>query len=301
MPILDAFAGNPMALHVPWLPQAGFDLALRMDGLGMLFVLLILGIGLLVILYGHYSLAGEKAIGRFYSLFLLFMGAMLGVVLSDHLLQLLVFWELTSLSSFLLIGFNHQRQEARDGAIMALTVTGAGGLALLAGLLLLGHIAGTFRISELLSAGDLIRAHPLYIPTLGLILLGLPKSAPIYLSLCCPGPWAAPTPVSAFLHSATLVKAGFSPGQAFPVLSGTDPWFFAERCRAADNALRAYHALFQHDLKGCWPISTISHLGLIVFALRHGHAPGRRGPGSSTSSTLPRSRLAVLGRRLSST
>ncbi|WP_448873790.1 monovalent cation/H+ antiporter subunit A [Desulfobulbus propionicus] len=268
MPILDAFAGNPMALHVPWLPQAGFDLALRMDGLGMLFVLLILGIGLLVILYGHYSLAGEKAIGRFYSLFLLFMGAMLGVVLSDHLLQLLVFWELTSLSSFLLIGFNHQRQEARDGAIMALTVTGAGGLALLAGLLLLGHIAGTFRISELLSAGDLIRAHPLYIPTLGLILLGAcTKSAQFPFHFWLPRAMAAPTPVSAYLHSATMVKAGvFLLARLFPVLSGTDPWFFAVSGVGLLTLLYgAYHALFQHDLKGLLAYSTISHLGLIVL------------------------------------
>jgi multicomponent K+:H+ antiporter subunit A len=151
---------------------------------------------------------------------------------------------------------------------MALTVTGAGGLALLAGLLLLGHIAGTFRISELLSAGDLIRAHPLYIPTLGLILLGAcTKSAQFPFHFWLPRAMAAPTPVSAYLHSATMVKAGvFLLARLFPVLSGTDPWFFAVGGVGLLTLLYgAYHALFQHDLKGLLAYSTISHLGLIVL------------------------------------
>jgi multicomponent K+:H+ antiporter subunit A len=268
LPILSAFAGTPMELHIPWLPQAGLDVALRMDGLAALFVLLILGIGLLVILYGHYYLAHEEEIGRFYSLFLLFMGAMIGVVLSDHLLQLVVFWELTSLSSFLLIGFNHQHREARGGAAMALTVTGAGGLALLAGCLLLGHITGTYRISELLQSGDLVRSHALYVPTLLLILVGAgTKSAQFPFHFWLPRAMAAPTPVSAYLHSATMVKAGiFLLARLFPVLSGTDPWFFAVGGIGLLTLLYgAYHALFQHDLKGLLAYSTISHLGLIVL------------------------------------
>lgn len=266
--LLAAFAGAPMAVYWPWLPQAGLDLALRMDGLAALFVLLILGIGLLVILYAQYYLAKEEALGRFYSLFLLFMGAMLGVVLSDHLLQLVVFWELTSLSSFLLIGFNHQSREARGGAAMALTITGGGGLALLAGCLLLGQIAGTYRISALLHMGDLIRAHALYVPTLLLILLGAcTKSAQFPFHFWLPRAMAAPTPVSAYLHSATMVKAGvFLLARLFPVLSGTDLWFFAVGGAGLLTLLYgAYHALFQHDLKGLLAYSTISHLGLIVL------------------------------------
>jgi multicomponent K+:H+ antiporter subunit A len=266
--LLSAFAGAPMEAYHSWLPQAGLDLGLRMDGLGALFVLLVLGIGLLVLLYAHYYLTGEAAVGRLYSLFLLFMGAMLGVVLSDHLLQLLVFWELTSLSSFLLIGFDRHKEEARDGAAMALTITGAGGLALLAGLLLLGHIAGTYRISTLVHMGDLIRAHPLYAPTLFLILLGaFTKSAQVPFHFWLPRAMAAPTPVSAYLHSATMVKAGvFLLARLFPCLAGTDLWFFTVGGVGLLTLLYgASLALFQHDLKGLLAYSTISHLGLIVL------------------------------------
>ncbi len=269
-PLLHAFAGTPLELYRPWLSQAGLDLALRMDGLGALFVLLVLGIGLLVILYGHYYLAGKRSVGRFYSLFLLFMGAMLGLVLSDNLLQLVVFWELTSLSSFFLIGFNHHKAEARSGAALALGVTGAGGLALLAGCLLLGQIGGTYRISELLLAGDLVRNHVLYLPTLSLIVLGAcSKSAQFPFHFWLPRAMAAPTPVSAYLHSATMVKAGvFLLARLFPVLSGTDPWFFLVGGIGLVTLLYgAYHALFQHDLKGLLAYSTISHLGLIVLLL----------------------------------
>lgn len=267
-PLLAVFADQPMTAFWSWLPQAGLDVALRMDGLGALFVLLILGIGLLVLLYAYYYLAGEEAVGRFYSLFLLFMAAMLGVVLSDHLLQLLVFWELTSLISFLLIGFNHQQPEARRGALMALTVTGGGGLALLAGFLLLGDIAGTYRISALLLAGDVVRAHPLYATALLLILLGaFTKSAQFPFHFWLPRAMAAPTPVSAYLHSATMVKAGvFLLARLFPVLSGTDLWFFAVGGVGLVTLLfGAWTALFQHDLKGLLAYSTISHLGLIVL------------------------------------
>ena len=267
-PLLSVFAGKAMEVHQSWLPQAGLDLALRMDGLAALFVLLILGIGLLVILYAHYYLAKEDSPGRFYGIFLVFMGAMLGVVLSDHLLQLLVFWELTSLSSFLLIGFRHQHAEARQGAAMALTVTGAGGLALLAGFLLLGHIAGTYRISILLLAGEVIRAHALYVPTLLLILTGaFTKSAQFPFHFWLPQAMAAPTPVSAYLHSATMVKAGvFLLARLFPVLAGTDLWFFTVGGVGLVTLLfGAYCALFQHDLKGLLAYSTISHLGLIVL------------------------------------
>lgn len=267
-PLLAAFGGTPMAVSREWLPQAGFDLILRMDGLAGLFILLILGIGLLIILYANYYLSEDDRPGRFYGMLLLFMGAMVGIVLSDHLLQLLVFWELTSLSSFLLIGFRHRSQEARRGANMALTVTGAGGLAMLAGFLLLGHIVGSYRISVILGAGDIIRAHPLYTPTLLLILLGaFTKSAQFPFHFWLPRAMAAPTPVSAYLHSATMVKAGvFLLARLFPALSGTDLWFFAVGGTGLVTLLfGAYTALFEHDLKGLLAYSTISHLGLIVL------------------------------------
>ena len=267
-PLLLVFSGTPVEASWAWLPQAGFDIRLRMDGLALLFVLLILGMGLLIILYAHYYLAEHEPVGRFYGMLLLFMASMLGIVLSDHLLLLLVFWELTSLSSFLLISFWHQLPEARCGARMALAVTGAGGLAMLAGFLLLAHIVGSFQISVILAAGDIIRNHPLYAPTLLLILLGaFTKSAQFPFHFWLPHAMAAPTPVSAYLHSATMVKAGvFLLARLFPALSGTDLWFFVVGGTGLVTLLfAAYTALFQHDLKGLLAYSTISHLGLIVL------------------------------------
>jgi len=267
-PLAAVFDGVPVEAHWDWLPQAGFDIRLRMDGLAALFVLLILGIGVLVILYARYYLSERDPMGRFYGMLLLFMGAMLGIALSDHLLQLLVFWELTSLSSFLLISYHHDRSEARRGARMALAITGAGGLGLLAGFLLLGHIVGSYQISVILGAGDVIRAHPLYAPTLLLILLGaFTKSAQFPFHFWLPHAMAAPTPVSAYLHSATMVKAGvFLLARLFPALSGTDLWFFVVGGVGLVTLLfAAYTALFQHDLKGLLAYSTISHLGLIVL------------------------------------
>jgi multicomponent K+:H+ antiporter subunit A len=267
-PLTDVFGGTPLAAQWPWLPQAGLDVHLRMDGLAALFVLLILGIGLLVILYARYYLAERDPMGRFYGMLLLFMGAMLGIALSDHLLQLLVFWEVTSLSSFLLISYWHHNSDARRGARMALAVTGAGGLGMLAGFLLLGHIVGSYQISLILDAGAIIRAHPLYVPMLILILLGaFTKSAQFPFHFWLPHAMAAPTPVSAYLHSATMVKAGvFLLARLYPALSGTDPWFFlVGGIGLATLLFAAYIALFQHDLKGLLAYSTISHLGLITL------------------------------------
>lgn len=167
------FAGQTLTASYSWLPEIGINLSLRLDGLGFLFALLILGIGLLVILYARYYLSEQEPMGRFFAFLLLFMGSMLGVVLAENLLLMMLFWELTSLSSFLLIGFWGSRSDARKGARMALTVTGGGGLALLAGVLLLGHIAGSFELTEVLAAGELIRAHALYPLVLILILLGV--------------------------------------------------------------------------------------------------------------------------------
>ncbi|TLX54984.1 monovalent cation/H+ antiporter subunit A [Stutzerimonas nosocomialis] len=262
------FAGEVEIVRLPWLPDIGLNLSLRLDGLGFLFALLILGIGLLVILYARYYLSKKEPMGRFYAYFLLFMGAMLGVVLSENLLLMLMFWELTSLSSFLLIGFWGHRSDARQGARMALTVTGGGGLALLAGILLIGHIVGTFELSTVLAAGHAIRAHDLYPVALILVLLGVfTKSAQFPFHFWLPQAMAAPTPVSAFLHSATMVKAGvFLLARLYPALSDSQWWFYIVSLTGMTTLLvGAIMALFQHDLKGLLAYSTISHLGLITL------------------------------------
>ena len=269
LPLASApFAGHTVIQRFSWMPAVGFDLVFRLDGLGLLFALMILGIGLLIILYARYYLSPRDSMGRFYTSLLLFMGAMLGVVLSENILLLLIFWELTSLSSFLLISYWQQRSDARNGARMALTVTGAGGMALLGGFLLLGHIAGSYDLSVILAAGDRIRAHPLYGPMLVLVLLGaFTKSAQFPFHFWLPNAMAAPTPVSAYLHSATMVKAGvFLLARLFPALSGTPEWSgLVGGVGLVTLLLGAFVALFQHDLKGLLAYSTISHLGLITL------------------------------------
>jgi multicomponent K+:H+ antiporter subunit A len=265
----EVFASGEAAVKtIPWVPKLGLNLAFRMDGLGLLFSILILVIGVLVILYARYYLGEKDCTGRFFSYLLLFMGSMLGVVLAENILLLLMFWEMTSLSSFLLISYWEHRSDARNGARMALTITGLGGLALLGGFLLLGHIAGSYELSDILTQGDAIRAHELYLPTLVLILLGaFTKSAQFPFHFWLPQAMAAPTPVSAYLHSATLVKAGvFLLARFFPVLSGTPEWsFIVMGIGLATLLVGAYFALYQHDLKGLLAYSTISHLGLITL------------------------------------
>ncbi len=260
-------AGETRIERFTWLPTVGLDFAFRFDGLGLLFSGLILGIGSLVVLYARYYLSSKDSLGRLYAYLLLFMGAMLGVVLSENLIQMLVFWELTSLSSFLLIGYWRHREDARTGARMALAVTGAGGLALFAGILLLGRMTGSYDLSVVLASGDLIRAHPLYVPALLLILLGVfTKSAQFPFHFWLPHAMAAPTPVSSYLHSATMVKAGvFLLARLFPALSGTLEWNYLVVGFGMMTLLTgAVIALFQHDLKGLLAYSTISHLGLIT-------------------------------------
>lgn len=262
------FAGEVLKIKLEWLPALGLNLSLRLDGLGFLFALLILGIGLLVILYARYYLAKKEPMGRFFAFLLLFMGAMLGVVLSENLLLMLMFWELTSLSSFLLIGFWGTRSDARKGARMALAVTGGGGLALFAGILLIGHIVGSYELTQVLAAGDLIRAHALYPLALILVLLGVfTKSAQFPFHFWLPHAMAAPTPVSAYLHSATMVKAGvFLLARLYPALAGSEWWFYIVSITGMVTLLvGAGMALFQHDLKGLLAYSTISHLGLITL------------------------------------
>ena len=262
----EVLAGEVVRATVPWIE--GADFSLRMDGLAFAFALLVAAIGALVVLYGAYYLAPEDPPGRFFATLLAFMAAMLGVVLAGNLIVLVVFWELTSVTSFLLIGFWRQRADARQGARMALAVTGAGGLALFAGVLLLGHIVGSYDLDRVLASGAIIRAHPWYVPALVLVLAGaFTKSAQFPFHFWLPHAMAAPTPVSAYLHSATMVKAGvFLLARLYPALGSSEPWFYIVGTTGLVTlVLGAVIALFQQDLKGLLAYSTISHLGLITL------------------------------------
>ena len=253
-----------------WLPQIGLNVNFMLDGLGFLFALMILGIGLLIIIYARFYLASSDPMGNFYTYLLLFQGAMVGIVLSDNILLLLIFWELTSLSSFLLIGYWKHLPEGRQGARMALTVTGMGGLAMIGGMLILGQIAGSYDIHVILQNGDAIRESELYLPALILILLGaFTKSAQFPFHFWLPHAMAAPTPVSAYLHSATMVKAGlFLMARMWPALSGTPEWFWIVSVAGLITmVLGAVIALFKDDLKALLAFSTVSHLGLITLLL----------------------------------
>ena len=264
------FAGEILRWSVDWVPALGLSFGFRVDGLAWMFALLISAIGALIVLYAAYYLHQGDPPARFFMFLLLFMGAMQGVVLASNLLLLVVFWELTSLTSFLLIGFWAHRTDAREGARMALAVTGMGGLCLLAGALLLGHIAGSTDLDIILKSGDLIRAHPMYVPALVLVLLGcFTKSAQFPFHFWLPHAMAAPTPVSAYLHSATMVKAGiFLLARLYPALGNSEPWFWIVSLTGlATLLLGAWVALFKQDLKGLLAYSTISHLGLITLLM----------------------------------
>jgi len=264
------YRGEIVQTQLDWLPQIGLSVSFFVDGLGLFFATLILGIGLLIIVYARFYLSRNDPMGRFYAYLLLFQGAMVGIVLSDNILLLLVFWELTSLTSFLLIGYWRHLPEARQGARMALVVTGGGGLLLIPGMLLLGHIAGSYELSEILQRGDLIKASPLYLPMLLLVLGGaFTKSAQFPFHFWLPHAMAAPTPVSAYLHSATMVKAGvFLLARLWPVLAGTDAWFLiVAPVGLITMLIAAWIAIFKDDLKAVLAFSTVSHLGMMTMLL----------------------------------
>ena len=262
--------GEVLREEFAWLPAQGLAFVLRVDGLAWVFTMLVLAIGLLVVLYARYYMSADDPVPRFFSFLLAFMGSMLGVVLSGNLVQLVVFWELTSLTSFLLIGYWHHRADARRGARMAFTVTATGGLCLMAGVLVLGHIVGSYDLDAVLAAGDRIRGHDLYLTALVLIALGaLTKSAQFPFHFWLPHAMAAPTPVSSYLHSATMVKAGvFLLARLWPALAGTEEWtWIVGGAGVCTLLIGAFIAIFQHDLKGLLAYSTISHLGLITVLI----------------------------------
>lgn len=264
-------AGRAVAVSYPWAPALGLHFSLRLDGLSLLFGVLITGVGALILVYSGGYMAHHPYRGRFFGLILMFMAAMLGVVLADNLLLLYVFWELTSVASWLLIGFESQRPEARQAAWQALLVTSAGGLALLAGVVLLGQTAGTFELSALLlRREDAVRSHGLYVPILLLILAGaFTKSAQSPFHFWLPNAMAAPTPVSAYLHSATMVKAGiYLLARLSPALAGTDLWRglvagFGTATMLTGAGLTVVHT----DMKRVLAYTTISALGMIVLML----------------------------------
>lgn len=263
-------AGEGLKVSYAWVPALGLRLSFYLDGWSLLFALLISIIGALVLIYAGRYLEGHPLLGRFYLFILLFMGAMLGLVLADNLFVLYVFWELTSISSYFLIGFENKREEARTAALQALLITGAGGLALLAGLVLLAQAVGNAEISALLESGDAIRSHGLYGPILALVLLGaFTKSAQVPFHVWLPNAMEAPTPVSAYLHSATMVKAGvYLLGRLSPALSGTDAWFYTVTAAGAVTmTLAAWLTLRENDLKLILAYSTISALGMLVMLL----------------------------------
>ena len=265
--------GGVVRVGIEWIPLAGLDLQFRVDGLAWLFCVLITFIGLLVVLYARYYMSPRDPVHRLYALLMAFMGAMIGVVLSGNIIQLSIFWEVTSLVSFLLIGYWYHRGEARDGARMALIVTGAGGLALFFAMLLIGYMVGSYQLDDVLASGSLIVNHELYPVTLALFLVGaFTKSAQFPFQFWLPNAMTAPTPVSAYLHSATMVKLGvFVLVRFWPVMSQSDLWFWVVTYTGLITLLvGAYTSLFQRDLKGLLAYSTISHLGLTTTLLGMG-------------------------------
>ena len=264
-------AGQPFVYRHAWVPSLGIALDFRIDGLSLLFLLLISVIGVFVTWYASGYLAGKKDLGRFYLYLFGFMGSMLGVVSADHLVLLFIFWELTSISSYLLIGYYHNDAKSRAAALQALLVTGAGGLCLLAGVILLGRMAGTFLISELLQmdAAALV-AQPGFATVLILILLGaFTKSAQFPFHFWLPNAMAAPAPVSAYLHSATMVKAGvFLLARLFPLLSASPLWFpIVAPVGAVTMMTGVFMALGQNDLKKILAYTTVAVLGTLTMLL----------------------------------
>jgi len=263
-------AGQTLRQGVAWVPSLEVNFSFYLDGLSLLFALLISGIGTFIVIYSGGYLKGHPELGRFYLVILLFMASMLGLVLADNIVTLFVMWELTSLTSYLLIGFNHGEFRSRRAATQALLVTAGGGLALLAGLILLAGMGGSWEISELLGQGEVLRGHALYLPALILVLLGaFTKSAQFPFHFWLPNAMEAPTPVSAYLHSATMVKAGvYLLARLQPALGGSEVWSATLMTFGLATLLTGATLTFRHtDLKRLLAYSTVAALGALVFAI----------------------------------
>ncbi len=268
--------GHTVMKRFEWVPSLGINFDLYVDGLSLLFALLITGIGTLVILYSIYYLAGKKErLNHFYVYILLFMGAMLGVVLSDNIIVLYVFWEVTSISSALLISYWYTKDASVYGAQKSMYVTVFGGLTMLGGFSLLYVMAETFSIREMIAGSDIIMNHELFLPAMILVLVGaFTKSAQFPFHIWLPDAMEAPTPVSAYLHSATMVKAGiYLVARMTPVFGGGAEWFWIITSFGIFTMLwGGISALRQKDLKAILAFSTISQLGMIMSLLGAGSA-----------------------------
>ena len=263
-------AGESVRVASEWVPGLDVALSFYLDGLSLIFALLITGIGTFIVLYAGGYLHGHAQLGRFFLYLLSFMGSMLGLVLADNVITLFVFWELTSITSFLLIGFSHTAPKSRRAAMQALVVTGGGGLALLAGLLIMASVAGTSELSEILSDPEALTGSALYVPMTILVLLGaFSKSAQFPLHFWLPNAMEAPTPVSAYLHSSTMVKAGvYLLARVSPGLGGTDLWFYALVIFGATTMLvGGFLAMRQSDLKLVLAYTTVAGLGTLTMLI----------------------------------
>ncbi|WP_010251429.1 putative monovalent cation/H+ antiporter subunit A [Myroides injenensis] len=258
-----------------WVESMGISLDFKIDGLSLLFGLLISGIGTLIFLYTSSYLKGHQYLDRFYCYLTLFMGAMLGVVMSDNLITLFIFWELTSISSFFLIGFNNEEEESRKSALWALSITGLGGFFLLGFSVIINSLVGTYSISELLTYSDVIKGSSFYIVAIVfLFVAAFTKSAQFPFHFWLPGAMKAPTPVSAYLHSATMVKAGvYLIARFTPILGGEFYWNNTLLIVGGITMIYgAFHCIFRKDMKGILAYSTISALGMLMFLLGIGTA-----------------------------
>ncbi|MEE3677942.1 Na+/H+ antiporter subunit A [Bacillus safensis] len=268
--------GRTLFSQAEWIPSLGMNFTVYVDGLSLLFALLITGIGALVVLYSIFYLSKEKEqLGSFYTYLLMFMTAMLGVVLSDNMVVLYLFWELTSISSFLLIGYWYKRERSRYGATKSLLITVFGGLAMLGGFILIYLITDSFSIREAVNQLQLIMASPYFIPAMILILLGaFTKSAQFPFYIWLPDAMEAPTPVSSYLHSATMVKAGIYLVARFsPIFAISEVWFWTISIVGLVTLFwGSFHAVRQNDLKAILAYSTVSQLGMIMLMLGVGSA-----------------------------
>ena len=263
-------SGIVYAEEYGWIPQLNVNIRFQLDGLSLLFAMLVTGIGGLILIYAGYYMRSYENTGRFFSYLIFFMASMLGLVLSTNLIGLFVFWELTSVSSFLLIGFKHEKPEARDAALQALLITALGGLALLAGFVLMSIPYGTFELTVMIANPELLTGHRLFIPALILILTGaFTKSAIFPFHFWLPGAMQAPSPVSAFLHSATMVKAGvFLLARLNPLMEGSEIWFYSLSVFGATTMfVGAWLSIAQTDIKKILAYTTVSAMGTLVLLI----------------------------------
>ena len=268
--IPDLQANLVFTWKIRWLPSMGFDAAFYIDSLSCLFALLITFIGTLVVIYTGQYFKGDPTAWRFLTFLLLFMGTMLGLVMAGDVLTLFMFWEGTSIVSFLLVAYKYKDEDARRGGFKALFITGGGGIALLVGLLIVGFITGDTGFVTILGCGDLLRSSPLYPAMLVLIAIGaFTKSAQFPAHIWLPDAMSAPTPASAYLHSATMVKAGiYLMARLNPVLGQTELWFWLLSLTGMITMLvGAYQGLKQNDLKALLAYSTVSQLGILMMMI----------------------------------